>query len=52
MIDGTYLIKAGPPKKRDPFPKVARNCETLLTDSIDGHKKQLKALAMLKAEER
>ena len=35
MRDGTYQILAGPPKKRDPFPKIAMNSEILLQDVIE-----------------
>ena len=52
MRDGTWQIKAGPPKKRDPFPKVAKDCETLLYDSIDKYQSNLRDKAQIKAEER
>ena len=50
MRDGTYLILAGPPKERDPCPKIAQDSEVLLTDCVEEYKSKLAAQAQRKAE--
>ena len=50
MLDGKIEIKAGPPKKREPFPKVCKNSEKLLSDVINEHESDIHDQLVLTAQ--
>ena len=52
MKEGRIEIRAGPPKKRDPFPKIAKNSERLMVDSLEEHKGALHSQLAAQAEQR